>query len=336
MGNGLCFFGRHAQMGLGTMLEEFCEAMEPERVINIDCQDGRTPSVVPVKNMVTITRTEWDREANKVNDLLEGMKVVVGVETWFRNDFPQMCRNKGIKTVMFPMWEWSHDSIRAGDLLVCLSPTDYGIYQAPKSDTKLPHTIFSDWPACPAVHDPNRVINWPPKTFVHCAGNAHHNRDGTKEALGAAQFLEGTGAKLVVYHNFPITVPTESSPFVELRGSVPNRINLLAGADCMVCPRGLPGHSLPINEATGEGISVITLDLPDWARWPYRVSGYKMGSTLQSRVGRTPLWEADCRQLGTLMFDMARGALDHKHGPKLPTWAEFKETWQTWMSNINS
>jgi hypothetical protein len=118
---------------------------------------------------------------------------------------------------------------------------------------------------------------------------------------------------------------------VEFAGGVESRTDLLKDCDCLVQPRRLPGHSLPINEATGEGIPCIVLDLPDWKDYPYRVKSV-LDTPQRFGTYNGPMVKADVEVLGQLMRSMTEGKDCQSHlMPKLPTWEEFKVQWQRWM-----
>lgn len=363
MSNGIYVIGRAERMGLGTMTEEFCAAMDPDKVIVVDCDNGRTVDASRIANAKVVKRRAFSPA-----DELKGASVVVGFETFYHNAVPEIGRHLdfNFKTVLFPMWEWSsHSQVEGSSLLVCLSETDrqwagcrpmpYGFY------------VRYDWPASPflkakcrvcngaGINDhgypfspcdrcPIRKILWPPKTFVHLAGNAAHNRDGTREVIQAARYLRGTGARLRLHASF--TIPPEWSingDVVELAGPCTDRRDLFDGADCLVCPRRIGGHSLPINEATGEGIPCIVPDLPDWAAFPYRVKMVRDGTFGAAR--RVDAWRVDVQELGLFMRAMALGyavtsdptlnvSLPQTPCPKLPTWDKFKTEWAKWMKTI--
>lgn len=322
--------GRADRMGLGSMTEDFCHAMQPDRTILVNWADRVGLDVARFKNSTMVTRHEWSNNVADVIDYaLRDIDLAVGFELFYHEQFTEIAKARGVTTCMFPMWEWSPESVRRSDLLVNLSETDQQTY---------PQGVRMDWPASPLVHTPDRVFNWPPKTFVHLAGNASHNREGTREVIAAASFLRGTGAKLIVYSNFSLVAEqaaTDPTTPIEFRGSVSSRRELLREADCMVCPRGLPGHSLPINEATGEEIPCIVLDLLDWKAWPYRLDSYSTGPTfLRGLGGNHYLSQVDVRQLGQAMRDMAGGLVDLKPCPKLPTWDEFKTQFNTLLQPI--
>jgi hypothetical protein len=320
-------------MGLGSMTEDFCRAMKPERVIIIDRQNGQTvdPQGMGLTNYQVVTQTQWNGASKfQLAEYIGGTGMtVVGFEIFYRDDFCQVMKGLGVRTVLFPMWEWTPCSDLSADVLVNLSDTDQNYPgQIDPSYPGQKQGVRYDWPASPAVRDPHRVIHWPPRTFVHFAGNASNNRDGTRQVLEAATYLRDTDAKLVVYASFSLTSDFSydvSSP-IEVRPAVTNRIDLLRGADCVVCPRRLPGHSLPISEATGEGIPVIVQDLPDWRSYPYRVPSCQI---VQERIGQgyNTVWTASSEALGKLMRDMTTGKINREPCPKVPAWGEFKLWW---------
>lgn len=331
---GLCVIGRANQMGLGSMTEDFVREMRPDSVIVIDPERGQPldTSALPSDRTIVVTLSEWATDTRTVRSLIHGAKIIVGFETFYRDDFPELVRilskDRYVATVCFPMWECSPESVAEASCLIHLSDQDNEHYLKG-------HRL--DWPASPAVHDPDRVTHWPPRTFVHIAGNANHGRNSTAEVLKAAEYLRGTSAKLAVYHAFPIYgdwLPSVHAP-VEFRGSVPTRRQLLEGCDCLVHPQQFEGLSLPISEAAGEGIPIIALDLPQWCLWTHTVTARPVGQKHFSRT--VDVCAPDPDELGLLMQGMAQGTvpqipLEDRWRP--PTWDEFRRIWKEMAKGV--
>lgn len=320
----MCVIGRAEKMGLGSMTEDFCNAMHPDKIIIMNMGNGRHVETGRLPPSEIIDVRHWRADSQLVRDKIQGCDYIVGFESLYREDMTTLAHSVGAKTVLFPMWEWAFNM--DADLLLCLSDTDMA-HNSQRS-------IRVDWPGSPATHDPERIMNWPPLRFVHLAGNAQHNRDSTREVLEAARYLDDTNAILYVYHSFDIRKMFDHPlpDCVKLCGQAETRKQLLDQADVLVCPRGLPGHSLPINEATGEGIPCIVMDLPDWAVWPYRVPR-KDSTTFKAR-GVCSRWTVDPRELGEFMQQMALGNVPLLSEPQLPTWGEFRLQWDRWLSNL--
>jgi hypothetical protein len=328
---GLFVVGRGERMGLGSMTEDFCLGMRPEAVIILDV--GRTVRVpfeyTEAGIQVSVVPFRRFRDGNVLRSLLHGAKIVVGFETFYVDWFVSMVQRMRGKTVLFPMWEWSPVYSLRADLLINLSRTDQEWHP---SGLRYPY-----WPRSPLVRPANglnRVIHWPPKTFLHLAGNAIHNREGTKQVLTAAKYLKGTGAKLVVRSSFDVRrlgVEIDPEAPLELLPSTDSRRDLFTDCDCLVAPRRLPGHSLPINEAAGEGISCLVLDLPDWAEFPYRIPAVPQPHERWGKVQQAPVWAADPDVLGKMLRNLALGNTDPLPvpGPTLPTWDDFRSWWET-------
>ncbi len=380
--NGIYVIGRAERMGLGTMTEEFCAAMRPDKVIIIDRDNpGRPVDASKIANSVVVKwrwRPPYETPIPQLHKELEGAKIVVGFETFYDRSVVEICRQRGAKTVMFPMWEWSPADVYESDVLMCLSQTDkITAIQQTAMGTRLGDIRVCDWPASPFINSIcedcqgaithytmicpscngtgfHRKINWPPRTFVHLAGNASHNREGTREVLQAASYLKGTGARLRVHSSFTVQWPRDPDSPIDFVGSVANRSDLLKDCDCLVQPRRLPGHSLPINEATGEGIPCIVLDLPDWKQYPYRVKAVEDGlfkAARHEKVWKADMYDLGCRMRGLAVegrwvYDPGEAIVDCDHvvarpdqlpekqplpSPKLPTWYEFREQWKEWM-----
>lgn len=330
IGSGLCVIGRAERMGLGSMTEDFCRAFIPDRAIILDRMTGRTisPDGIIAKEVITLTTAELNR---KLPELLRGLNTVVGFETWYSDYVTQHCTPRKIRTVMFPMWEWSPDSVKTSSKLITLSETDRAHF---------PNGLQGWWPPSPAVKAlEQRELQWPPKVFVHCAGNASHNRDGTEQVLQAAEHLVGTGAKLLLFSAFDayrkyadLLNGITHQEVIEFRAPVKDRADLYREADVLVCPRRIGGHSLPINEAQGLGLPVVCLNTMDWREFPYTVPAHAQP---RERFGRSfcDTFRADPEELGICLRNMAIGNVSLVPGPALPSWEEFKLWWTTNVLN---
>jgi hypothetical protein len=331
---GLAVVGRANCMGLGSMTEDFCREMRPELIIIIDPENGMKIDTSRIAGNVVVVRSkDWARLSTLPANLLCNMRVVVGFETFYSDLFMSYCVGLGVKTLLFPMWECSPNYVSMVDLLVCLSSKDDEHY----SERPFKNMVRCQWPASPMPSVVQQSRNWPPKIFTHIAGNANHNRNGTREVLRAATYLRGTGAKLAVYSNFDFPLSwsafqTGNSP-IERRGHARERADLFIDADCLVHPQQIPGLSLPINEAAGCGIPVICLSIDDWYGWPYSLPAHRAGTTHFAR-GVTEVLAPDIDQLGQLMADMATGNVDRVVPPQPPTWADFRKQWSVWMEDL--
>jgi hypothetical protein len=327
MNTGMLVIGRADIMGLGSMTADFCRALEPERVVLIDTLRGLPIDMGPFAdrpdNVTVIRMKDWQSDPAIIIRELANMKIVVGFETFYSDLLPSLAKGNSTgptKSAMFPMWECSPGSVAESDFLFYLSGQDANFYGPDKG-------IRCTWPASPVVYDPDRVINSPPRRFVHAAGNAAHNRNSTQQVLEASLFLKGTGAELHVYHSFRIPgpwMPAFGAP-VKFCGSVPSRRDLLVGCDCFVHPQQFEGLSLPISEAAAERIPIIAVDLPQWRGWTHTVSASPAGHKRFTQS--VEMFAPDPVELGELMRGLALGTVAPITPQRQPTWDEFKADW---------
>lgn len=292
--------GRSERMGLGTMTRDFVDCVGCDKCVVIDMQNGRAvdPNVGEVRRL----------PFRDLESLLKGFDLVVGFETFYDRNLVRTARDLGIRTVLFPMWEWTPECDAEADVLIALSEQDARLY---------PRAVRMDWMVRPREREPQ----WPPKKFLHLAGNAMHDRDNTYATLKAASYLEGTGATLTVVCSWPL--PENKAVVVP---PLPKHTDLYNGFDCLVQPRGLPGHSLPIHEATGAGLPCIVLALQEWGRWPYALQPL---NTRPFRARRpTVCHTADPESIGKLMRSMALGEIEYLAGPPLPGYEAFRARWR--------
>lgn len=322
----LCVIARATETGLGYMSKDFCAAMRPSRTIVISAFEPEHPEWFADHNPVVVNAKHWKNADHIVASHLRaarkaGAEILVNFETYYNRRTPGIARELGYATVLFPNWECTQVWAAVADVMICLSAED---------DRHFPSCLRTSWPA-PDNLAPARPVA-PPRRFVHNAGMADHNRNGTREVLQAAAWLTGTGARLFVRSQFEIPVewvPLGAPIVFEDVGSIP-REELYADADVLVHPMQFPGLSLPVIEAAAAGLPAIVLDLPEWSQagwcWPHRVP--VAGSHKRRFVGaRVDMQEADITALGKLMAAMATGKVAPQPPPRPAGWREFKEFW---------
>lgn len=190
----------------------------------------------------------------EVEAFLKNIDAVLFFETPFDWRFPDLCRSRGIRTVMMPMYEWSlkHPPHRF-DKYICPS--------------RLDQQYFPDSPFVPVPVDPS---TWRLRTtahrFLHNAGHiGHRHHKGTEELIRAIPYLD---------RHINLTIRCQSGPHLNRilkqnpfdhpgvnieTGNLPYN-QLFAGHDVYVAPEKFNGLSLPLQEAYAAGMLVMASD----------------------------------------------------------------------------
>lgn len=208
----------------------------------------------------TITGPEIDAVLGRVQAMLFW-------ETPFDWSLLTRCRERGVKTILCPMYEWSPRRPPAlPDLLACPSKLDVEIFAAADAWKCIP----SDFLPIPV-----RTDLWQQRTtacrFLHNAGNVgHREHKGTRELLRAIPHIttplsltiraqDGAALQKVLDS---VSLPERSGGRASVRFEVGERPyeSLWEDYDVLVAPEKLNGLSLPLQEARAAGMLVMTSD----------------------------------------------------------------------------
>lgn len=191
-----------------------------------------------------VNRYEWYPKETRITEeqLLE-CDTLLFFETPFEWKLIPKAREKGIKTVLMPMYECTNYPL----------PYVPDVILAP---SLLEKELYSDSVFIPVPVDVSWRLRERAKVFVHNAGNGGlGGRNGTKELLEAMKLVQSP-IKLIVRSQGQIEAVDD--PKIEYR--VGTFENIWDEGDVFVFPEKFNGLSLPINEAFASGMAVIAGD----------------------------------------------------------------------------
>ena len=184
---------------------------------------------------------EWYPKASQSEEeLLSKIDVLLLFETAWDWKVIVRAREKGIKTVLIPMYECTKNPLPyQPDVIISPSLLDKQYF---------PDSIFVPIP----VEVPHRIRH-KAEIFVHNAGNGGlGGRNGTKELLEALQYVKSP-IKLIVRSQIPIKETID--PRVEYR--VGTFDDIWSEGDVFVFPEKFNGLSLPMQEAFASGMAIM-------------------------------------------------------------------------------
>lgn len=187
----------------------------------------------------------------EIDRFLEGLDLVVTFETPYNWNIYKRAREKGVKTILIPMYEWTEEVLpEMPDLLLCPSDLDYEVLSEPK---KLVHTPIN-----------TKLINFKErtqaKTFVFQNGHGGFmGRNSMQEFLNAIPFVK-SDVKFIVRSQVDFT-PLED-PRVTYQHGEQDYNTMWDEGDIYIHLHKFDGLSLPLNEAMAAGFPIIALDLP--------------------------------------------------------------------------
>lgn len=184
---------------------------------------------------------EWYSNHTSIEELLEKCTTLIFFETPFIWNIIVKARQKGIKTILIPMYEctpfpfpYEPDEV--------WSPSDL--------DTKFYGDKVTRQIQIPV--DVKHRIRTKACTFVHNAGNGGlGGRNGTKELIEALKYIQNP-IKLIIRSQVPISC---DDPRVDVR--IGTFDDIWEEGDVFVFPEKFNGLSLPLQEAFASGMLVM-------------------------------------------------------------------------------
>lgn len=198
---------------------------------------------------------EWYKNEDKVrsvDELVEQCDRILMFETPIDWTVILKAREKGVKTILMPMYECTNDPMPYQPNMI-ISPSLLDLEYYP--DSKLVQVPVP------------RSIKWrkreKAKVFVHNAGNGGMGgRNGTQELLEAMQFVQSP-IKLIVRSQRPIKEVKDDR--IEYR--IGTFDDIWSEGDVFIFPEKFNGLSLPIQEAYASGMLVMSGDRFPFNEW---------------------------------------------------------------------
>lgn len=223
--------GFATEQGLGYLTKAFFD----NGVIDLMCIHRHTSRT---------NHYEWYPNHVSPETLLETCKTILFIETPFDWKMIVEARNRGIKTILIPMYECTRYPFPyQPDEIWCPSALDYKFYKDKGEE-------------CIQINIPVDVkwkLRENAQVFVHNAGNGGlGGRNGTQELLEAMQYVKSP-IKLIIRSQVPIKQIGDSR--IEYR--IGNFEDIWKEGDVFVFPEKFNGLSLPIQEAYASGMLVM-------------------------------------------------------------------------------
>jgi hypothetical protein len=202
------------------------------------------------KHSQRVNHTEWyDNTVDSVDGLLD-CDTLLFFETVFHWKIIKIARERGIKTVLMPMYECTNNPLPLHpDMLLAPSDLDLQVY--------------------PTAHRINVPVEVPWKlreravTFVHNAGNGGlGGRNGTKEVIEAMKLVKSP-IKLILRSQRQIGALDDER--IDLR--VGQFDDIWSEGDVFLFPEKFNGLSLPLQEAYASGMLVMCGDRFPMNEW---------------------------------------------------------------------
>ena len=252
--------GYQSRTGIGVMINDFAEKLGAvaQLVIPHDTAEFLEPS----SDRDFIKCDTWSPPRGAIKRFAELVDVAITVESdWGGEVFP-ILREKGVKVVLLPMFEWWNPSLpmnRYVDLFICTTQQCYkGV--GFKNKVFIPCPIDSE-------KIKYRQRTGMPKLFIHNAGNL--GIGGRKGTLEVARAFTKVKKDVRLKINSQVPLPAEVSQVVDsddrISVSVENFDNyadLYKEGDVIIYTPHYDGQALVSAEAMMAGMPVISINAP--------------------------------------------------------------------------
>ena len=189
----------------------------------------------------------------QIDSFLKDIDIVIAIETAYNWNIFSMAKERDIKTVLIPNYEWTEEYLPVQpDLYLCPSLLERDIYKFyPTKSEYLPFPI--DRKIFPFK------LRTKAETFVF--NNGHGGTMGRNgiEALLKAIPLVKSDIKFIIRSQVP--VPEIKDKRVDVRIGNVKRTELFNEGDVLLLPRMFGALSLPTWEAVSSGMPVLSTDL---------------------------------------------------------------------------
>lgn len=193
---------------------------------------------------------------HRAQHFLKGLDVLLLFENGFHWNIVKMAKERGIKIVLIPMYEYTPFPVPVRpDLVITPSDLDQEIYQKHYDCHRLSIPVSNPW------RKRERAFE-----FVHNAGHGQHTfAKGTPELVQAMEYVQSP-VKLLVRGQpgerriTDLFLKNAKNPKVELQyGDLPDD-EMFSRGDVYINAEQFNGLSLPLQEAYASGMMVVTTD----------------------------------------------------------------------------
>lgn len=252
--------------GLGSQTKQYFDHLEPAKTMVLDRSSGVTPYPCYPERYPGAMVVKGLPDFDEVAAFLKDLDVVLMAETAPTEHLMRSARERNVKTVIVPNWEYFHHfqnpKLLLPDLLLAPSLWHFDEYPEPKAYLPFPIELkFRDTSETTA------------KNFLHIGGKPiSPDRNGTFALLEALEYVTAD-INMTITCTDPRVFehrPPLKNPHVTLTthlGVIDDLEPFYNAHDVLVMPRRFGGLCLPVNEALGHGLPVIMPDISPNNTW---------------------------------------------------------------------
>ena len=217
-----------------------------------------------------------DPTLEDIDEFLQDIDIVIAFETAYNWNIFSKAKEKGIKIILIPNYEWTTPRLPVEpDLYLCLSKLDYDLMPEPKVFIQM--TVDrKEFPF---------QLRKKAETFVFNNGaGGSLNRNGLSELLQAIPLVKSK-VRFLIRSQVKFKPPQD--PRVEVRIGAFTHESLYKEGDMFIFPHKFDGLSLPIQEALSAGMPVISTDIYPHNTYLPKEWLFKPAGNIKGQVFRT-------------------------------------------------
>ena len=247
------FLARYDNSGLGTLSWEFTRHLKFDKILLI--KNGVYETFPERYEGFDTQKVDGMMSPEQRNWILTDIDILFTIETFYDWGLVAEARKRGIKTILYTMYEMTHEEMPYfPDLLLCPSKLDYDVFKDYSTKvTYLPVPVATDR----LIHRTRHIA----KTFIH--SGSHGGMSGRKGTYVFLEAIEKVKTKDIKFKIFTWSSHYSSSdPRVEIINvNFKNYWQMWREGDMLVYPQDYNGICLPVIEAMSSGLGVITTDI---------------------------------------------------------------------------
>jgi len=279
--------------GLGMLSWEFYTNLKNliTKVVIVDCQAFKIFTerfnFFPGRDGFSEVKTQGQLDIRFWDSFLKDLDVLLAIETPYNWIAFLLAKQKGVKTVLIPMFEGNDKPLDFyPDLIACPSMLDYESFRGEPSRLEL----------IPLPVNRERVKykkRTKAMTFLHNMGHGGlHGRTGTQRLLEAIPLVKNQNIKFFI--NSQVDFNYSRDPRLKVNvGNIRNYWDLWNEGDVFILPAKFGMISMPVQEALAAGMPVLTADIFPFKGWlpDEWLIPYKMGQNV--KLVRREIFYAD-------------------------------------------
>lgn len=262
----LGIIARSDNTGLGNQTRELVYMLNPEKVMLINSHSFNKNKQHPEwYNNYNIYPIRGFPRAGDLTDFIKGLDVILTCETFYNNQFIDIARKMGVKTVLQYNYEFLdmviNPRLSVPDIL--LGPSTWHLDHMKELFSDRSKVIHLPPPIDHTKFEAVRKNNMSKShmRLLHIGGKAaSEDRNGTYSVIEMLRYSR-TDYELVIKTQTDLKINYKDSRLKIQTGDEPLRENLYSGFDAMILPRRYAGLCLPMNEALMSGLPVFMTDI---------------------------------------------------------------------------